>query len=80
MQTKRLTAAALGTIILTLGTGCASVSVEYSEGTFKGKSTTLFKDVEAFEAQWGDVDVSLGRSSGPDPRLIACAIAPELCQ
>lgn len=67
-------------VVTSVITGCASVSVEYSEGTFRGESRTLFKDVEAFEAQWGDVDVSLGKSSGPDPRLIACAIAPELCQ
>lgn len=60
--------------------GCASVSVEYSDGTFRGESKTLFKDVENFEAQWGDVDVSLGKSDGPDPRIIACALAPELCQ
>lgn len=71
--------ATIAAVITSVITGCASVSVEYSEGTFKGESRTLFKDVEQFEATWGDVDVSLGKSSA-DNRLIACAIAPELCQ
>ena len=70
-------------LVLMLLAGCASVNVEYEspEGSRVAvSSTTLGKEVTDFGAVWGDVEVNLGQSKNVDTRLIACALAPELCQ
>jgi hypothetical protein len=63
--------------------GCATTDASYTklDGTsVTFKSRTLFKDIENFEADWGEFGASLGSSKGNfTPEQIACIIAPTKC-
>lgn len=64
--------------------GCATTSLEYSAPDGSGvnvQTRTLFKDINDASATWGDVQVQLGSSSGQvNPQVLACLLAPDLCQ
>lgn len=76
----RLALAALLALALA---GCATTELQYTATDGSGvrvQTRTLFKDINDAQATWGDVQVKLGSSSGAiEPTIIACMLAPELC-
>jgi hypothetical protein len=65
-----------------LCTGCATTELSYEPGgSVAWKSKTLWKDVKDAEVVWGDMTATLGSSMGNGKEeMIACMLAPQLCQ
>jgi hypothetical protein len=73
-------------ILVLLMTGCANTSLTYkADGSVEWGSSTLWKDVEGVEVEWGDKKVKLGSSVGNGGEsimmnnVISCYLSPALC-
>ena len=70
-------------LLALLLTGCAKVTVKKQAEDWDITYQVLWRQIEDLSAEVGDVDFKLGRASSevkPDNTMVACLLAPHLCE